>query len=509
MAIFEAIEGIVGRQLRRAPIPLRRYRRHRHRHMLREGGVHAARLQQARASWWESDSRWYPAGTPPRRHNRITPLIDGEEFFTALHTAITEAREYVYVIGWCLTPHMPLLRGDTETLARSRVLDLLAAAAQHIPVRVLLWSGARAFIPPTRRATRAVQRALVAEGHGNLRCALDSSAHFTHCHHQKAIVVDGLAAFVGGMDLTTLEGDRWDQHGHALRAGPTWHDVHLRIEGEAVADVEHNFRQRWHATTGADDLPHKEPVYDPAWQTPAQIVRTIPRAVYPFAPRGEFGIHHSYTHALRQARRLIYLENQYLWSDDIMAALLAAMNRPRAEPLRIVLVLPAHADRGKWDNDRHVRTLRDADGGRGIVSVYSLYTSGPRAGKKPFTYRPTYVHAKVTIIDDEWCTVGSANLNDRGLVTDSEINAVVRDSAIARNLRIDLWAEHLALPRDQVARADPHALADHAWAERAAENARIIQQAAGPLVCGVHRYEEGHMPGSWLLEEVEVLTFEH
>jgi Phosphatidylserine/phosphatidylglycerophosphate/cardiolipin synthases and related enzymes len=75
---------------------------------------------------------------------------------------------------------------------------------------------------------------------------------------------------------------------------------------------------------------------------------------------------------------------------------------------------------GKWDNDRHVEKLRKADGGRGIAEVYSLYASGPCNGVQPFRYRPTYVHAKVAIFDDEWLTIGSANLNDRGLVTDSE-----------------------------------------------------------------------------------------
>ena len=475
--------------------------------MVRRGAVDMATVRKAQTSWWGDDPRWYPGGTPPRWHNRVTPLIDGEQFFAALHTALTDARDYVYVSGWCLTPHIPLLRGDADALARSGLLEVLTEAARRAPVRVLLWGGTRAFIAPTRRAVRAVRRTLVAAGGGDLRCAIDTSAHIAHCHHQKAIVVDGQIAFVGGMDLTTLEGDRWDRPGHALRAGPTWHDVQLRIEGESVADVEHNFRQRWHATTGDDALPRRAPEVDPGWQTPTQIVRTIPRGVYPFAPRGEFGIHHAYTRALRQARHLIYLENQYLWSDDVMDALIAAMNRQGAS-LRIVLVLPARADRGKWANDRCVGMLRDADNGRGIVSVYSLYTSGPRAGTRPFTYRPTYVHAKVAIVDDEWCTVGSANLNDRGLVTDSEINAVVRDGNIARNLRIDLWAEHLVLPREQVALADAHALADHTWVARAAENDRIIQQAAGPMVCGVHRYREGHMPGSWRLEELEVLAFD-
>jgi phosphatidylserine/phosphatidylglycerophosphate/cardiolipin synthase-like enzyme len=231
--------------------------------------------------------------------------------------------------------------------------------------------------------------------------------------------------------------------------------------------------------------------------------------VYPFAPPGEFGIHHAYTRALRQAQRLIYLENQYLWSPDIVDALIAAMNTQHAEPFRIVIVLPARAYDGKWDNDQHVARLREVDAGRGMVSVYCPYTSGPTIGVHAFAYRPIYVHAKVAIIDDEWLTVGSANLNNRGLITDSEINAVVRDPELARNLRIALWAEHLALPREQVAQADPIDLVDHQWAGRAAENAQIIRRADRPLVCAAHRYETGHMPGARLLEEAEALTFEY
>lgn len=125
-----------------------------------------------------------------------------------------------------------------------------------------------------------------------------------------------------------------------------------------------------------------------------------------------------------------------------------------------------------------------------------------------FTYRSVYVHAKVAIIDNAWLTLGSANLNERGFFTDSEINAVIADADIARNLRIDLWAEHLALPRAEVERADPIALIDHVGVDRAAENARIIARGAGPLCCPAWRYEPGRKPGAWLREEAEALTFE-
>jgi phosphatidylserine/phosphatidylglycerophosphate/cardiolipin synthase-like enzyme len=149
------------------------------------------------------------------------------------------------------------------------------------------------------------------------------------------------------------------------------------------------------------------------------------------------------------------------------------------------------------------------DDGRGIVSVYCPYASGPSAGLYPFRYRPTYVHAKVGIIDDEWLLVGSANLNDRGLITDSEICTLIHDRDLARDTRIDLWTEHLGLDRAQVAAADSVALIDGEWPRRAAENAIIIKRRDAPLLCAVHRYETGRMPGSWLLEEAEALTVEH
>jgi len=227
--------------------------------------------------------------------------------------------------------------------------------------------------------------------------------------------------------------------------------VQLRLEGQAVADVEHNFRQRWRAVTGEAALPHRDPAYDPAWRTPVQIVRTIPARTYPFAPRGEFGIQHAYLAALRGARRLIYLENQYLWSPHVMEVLLAALREPPTPAFRIVLVLPAQASDGKFDNDRHVAQLRAADAGRGLVAAYCPYAGGVGPGRRAFTYRPTYVHAKVALIDDAWCLVGSANLNDRGLVTDTELDAVVCDAPLARGLRAALWAEHLGMSPQDVA----------------------------------------------------------
>src|SRR4051812_6072313 len=158
---------------------------------LRRGKVKKAQARRARRSWWGSDLRWYPGGTPPRIHNRITPMIDGESYFTALLEALREAHDYIYIIGWCMTPRIPLGRDGQEDLVDTQLLALLSEAASRIPVRILLWSGAPLLLQPTRRSVEAVKAVIDREVKGNIEVRLDTSARWSHCHHQKAVVIDG------------------------------------------------------------------------------------------------------------------------------------------------------------------------------------------------------------------------------------------------------------------------------------------------------------------------------
>jgi len=476
--------------------------------LLHRSRADAAQRDQARTAWWGADPRWFVGGTPPRAQNRVLPLVDGERFFAALHADLLAARHYVYIAGWCFTPELPLRRGTTALLEETRLLAVLGELAERLPVRLLIWSGSSVLFQPTTTVAAAAQETMLRVV-GDLRYVLDRCSQPTHTQHQKAIVIDGQIAYVGGMDLTTYQGDRWDTPAHPLRVGPNWHDVQLRLQGETVADVEANFRQRWGAVAAEALPPSRTPALDPTWGTPAQIVRTIPPRTYPFAPRGEFGIHHVYLQALRDARRLIYLENQYLWSPRVMDVLLALLAKPPDPAFRIVLVLPAQAEDGKFDNDQHVARLRDADAGRGLVSVYCPYTCGIGPGQRAFTYHPIYLHAKVAIIDDAWCIVGSANLNERGLIGDTELNAVVRDAAVARALRLELWSEHLGLSAEALAAGDPTTLIDERWTSHAAHNLAIMRAGGRPLIGTVRRYDPGRMPGARIIEEAQALTLEH
>ena len=235
----------------------------------------------------------------------------------------------------------------------------------------------------------------------------------------------------------------------------------------------------------------------------AQVQRTIPRRVYPFAPRGIYGIAHAYCHAIGRAERFIYLESQYLWSPEITDVLCEAIRRGHGSGLRVAIVLPAHPNVGKADTDRHVERLLEADAGCGACRAYTLYTSWWDATQQRFQYRPIYVHAKVAVVDDAWATAGSANLNGRGLATDSEINISTTDSATARELRLRLWAEHLGCTEDDLRHVCPNAILDGRWVEAAHEQHCIVTRRSGPLTAALYPYPRGHIMADFGPGEVE------
>jgi phosphatidylserine/phosphatidylglycerophosphate/cardiolipin synthase-like enzyme len=184
-----------------------------------------------------------------------------------------------------------------------------------------------------------------------------------------------------------------------------------------------------------------------------QIVRTIPERIYERAPRGEFRILESYVRAFKGAQRLIYAETQYLWSPELTDILAGKLRDPPRDEFRIVFVLPAHPTHG-GDNTRGVLAeLVDADGGAGRVLACALYARAGRARD------PIYVHSKACIVDDEWITIGSANLNDHSLFNDTELNIVNRDAELARTTRLRLWEEHLEASAD----GDPAEVVDTRW----------------------------------------------
>jgi phosphatidylserine/phosphatidylglycerophosphate/cardiolipin synthase-like enzyme len=228
---------------------------------------------------------------------------------------------------------------------------------------------------------------------------------------------------------------------------------------------------RWGAITG-EALP---PVATPpsAGDIELQVVRTVPDGMYPLLPRGDFRILESYLRALRGAQRFIYLENQFLWSPEILEVLRDKLAKPPTPDFRLLLVLPAKPNSGGDDTRGQLGTLAQADGDGGRLLACTLYAIG---AEKDW---PIYVHAKVGIVDDVWMTVGSANLNEHSLFNDTEMNLVTHDSHLAQQTRLRLWAEHLERPVREVA-GDPANVIDRLWKPIAEEQAERRKRGERP-----------------------------
>ena len=265
--------------------------------------------------------------------------MDGGEALPRIAEALAGARSHVHIAGWHVTPEFGLTRDDEA----ARLRDLLGECAERVEVRVLLWAGAplRGFAP-ARAAVRRVREELIRGT--RVRCALDSLERPMHCHHEKLVIVDGEVAFVGGIDLTSLGADRFDTSDHPMRCRLGWHDASSCVRGPAVGDVAAHFAARWREVTG--EQIEETPPPPAAGGVELQVVRTVPERVYDFLPQGDFRIVEAYTRALRSARKLVYLESQFLWSPQIVDILATKLRAPPSDEFRVVVLLPAKPNNG-------------------------------------------------------------------------------------------------------------------------------------------------------------------
>ena len=396
-----------------------------------------------------ADGVWAEGEPPPRAGNAIEILVDGADALPVIAKELMTARSHVHVTGWYFSPDFALRRDDEPVVLR----NLLAELAETVDVRVLVWAGAPLpLFRPSRRGVRQMRDELVAGT--QIQCALDARERPLHCHHEKTIVIDDRVAFVGGMDLTTQAGDRYDLSDHHARAAVGWHDAAARVEGPAVGDVAEHFRMRWHEVTD-ETLPPVLPS-KPAGDVELQVVRTVPEKIYEAVPRGDFRIAESYVRAFRQAQRFIYVENQFLWSPEIASVLREKLVDPPSKDFKIVLVLPSKPNSGRDDTRGVLGELVEADDDDDRLLACTLYA---RSGR---LVDPIYVHAKIAIVDDTWLTIGSANLNEHSLFNDTEMNVVAHDPELARRTRLRLWSEHLELPSDEIP-DDPVRAIDELW----------------------------------------------
>jgi phosphatidylserine/phosphatidylglycerophosphate/cardiolipin synthase-like enzyme len=410
--------------------------------------------------------------------NHVRPLVHGATYFAELRERIEEARagDLILFTDWRGDPDEQLTDDPGSTMVR-----LLGDADRRgVDVRGLIWRSHWDKLAFSGSENRHTGEELQAEG---AEALLDMRVRTGGSHHQKLVVIRYLdrperdIAFVGGIDLCHSRRDDARHLGDpqaqsmakAYGNHPAWHDIQAAITGPAVYDVETVFRERWsdptplsrspvrrlHDRLAGDDL-SPDPLPEQAPPPPpvsggthvVQLLRTYPNLRhgrdYPFARGGERSVARGYGKAIEQAQRLIYVEDQYLWSTEVAATFADAL---RAKPeLRVIAVLPHLPDQSAplskipQELGRHDAVAQLMEAGPGRVAVYGI---------ENHRGLPVYVHAKVCVIDDWWATIGSDNFNLRSWTHDSELSAVVLDtsaddhSPYARRLRLTLAAEHL------------------------------------------------------------------
>ena len=310
MRALDRVDAAIGGGIEHAMI---------HHHMRR-----LKRHGQLRALAPATEGLWAETAVPPRAGNSMQVLIDGANALPRMAEAIQGAKRHVHVCSWHLEPDF-----DPGPRKASPVKELLAEVAERVPVRVIVWAGAPVPVFQPRRGTVKAARERMMHG-TKIQVQLDSCTRLMHCHHEKLVIVDDEIAFVGGIDLTTLAGDRYDTNEHAFKDEIGWHDASAMLRGPIVRDVAAHFALRWEATADeALEVPEAPPA---AGDTTIQFVRTVPEGAYRVLPRGEFSVLETYIRALRSAKRLIYLENQFLWSPEIVHILETKL-RSRRRPI--------------------------------------------------------------------------------------------------------------------------------------------------------------------------------
>lgn len=423
--------------------------------------------------------------------NRCEALIHGATYFRRLYEAISNLnpRDWVHFTDWRGDPDERLAGPGTE------VVEVLADAAHRgVQVRGLVWRSHPDLTKFSEEENLHLAQQVNAAGGIVL---LDERVRRGGSHHQKLFVIrhmgdeDRDVAFVGGIDLCHSRNDDAEHRGdpqvyeldRAYGDRPPWHDAQMEVRGPAVNDLSVTFRERWTDPTPIDHrnpvrrmlmkrahepddpgpLPPLPPDPSPCGTHAVQVLRTYPfrKPSYPFARNGERSIARAYDKAYGRARRLIYIEDQYLWSGAV-ARILAENLRGKPQ-LRLIVVVPRFPEKndrlsgppniyGQW---QAIETLKEAGGDR--AAFYDIENA---AGT------PIYIHAKVCVIDDVWAVIGSDNINLRSWTHDSELSCAVIDEqrdgrsptdpaglgdgarVFARNLRLQLWREHLGQDSD-------------------------------------------------------------
>lgn len=323
--------------------------------------------------------------------NEVTLLNDGQEFVTALLREIAGAEDHIHLETYII---------ENDAVGRLLRDALAEAAARGVEVRLIYddvgcWNVGNSFFESCRKSgIHAVPF---------LPVHFPSLTHkVNYRNHRKICVVDGRTGFIGGMNLALRYVSR--------REGP-WHDLQLCVRGGSVGGLQRIFLNDWDFVTGeAPQAPRFFPAMEERGHTGVlvQIVSANPATRYP-------EIMYGLTRAIQNARNYLYIQTPYFMPTE---PVLQALQSAAMSGVDVRLMVPQKPDAFflRWAND-------------------SYFEDVLKAGVRVFRYRSRFLHSKCVVADDDWCTVGSSNMDFRSFENNFEANAFVYDRTVAQTAK--------------------------------------------------------------------------
>lgn len=198
--------------------------------------------------------------------------------------------------------------------------------------------------------------------------------------HRKLLIIDNKVAFTGGICLSEEMRD--------------WRDTHVRIEGEVILEMRQAFESMWQRAykrrkRNTSEIKIGEQGFNYITNTPR--------------PRKRF-LYHRYIDAIRSAKQYVYLTTPYLVPDSRFLRVLTLAKRRKVD---VRIIVPERSDHPIVD-----------------IGSHSFFTTLLSAGIKIYQYKGTMIHSKTAIIDDEWSSVGSFNLDNVSFLYNFEANLI-------------------------------------------------------------------------------------
>lgn len=336
------------------------------------------------------------SGIPISDNNKVKLLKSGREKFIDLFEAIREAKHHV---------HLEYFNFRNDSIA-NELFDLLAKKVKEgVEVRAMFdafgnWSNNK---PLKKRHLKKIRQ------QGIEIVKFDPFTfpyinHAAHRDHRKIVVIDGEVAYTGGMNIA-------DYYINGLPKIGTWRDMHTRIEGDAVNDLQEIFLSIWNKETKQEVGGE---VYFPQHGTQTDSTNITIAIVDRTPKKNSRMLSHAYAMSIYSAQKNVHIVNPYFVPTS---SITKALNRTIERGVDVQIMVSSASD---------IPFTPDA-------ALYKLHKLMKR-GATVYMYNGGFHHSKIMMVDDAFCTVGTANLNSRSLRYDYETNAFIFDKKTTAEL---------------------------------------------------------------------------